>query len=85
MTSPSSMRTRRTTDTYYERALELVRPGGLIAIDNVLWDGNVIDESKTDEMTEAIRAINEKVRTDERVSICMVPIGDGLTLAVKRP
>ena len=72
-------------DTYYERALELVRPGGLIAIDNVLWDGNVIDESKTDEMTEAIRAINEKVRTDERVSICMVPIGDGLTLAVKRP
>ena len=72
-------------DTYYERALELVRPGGLIAIDNVLWDGNVIDKSKTHEMTEAIRAINEKVRTDERVSICMVPIGDGLTLAVKRP
>ena len=72
-------------DTYYERALELVRPGGLLAIDNVLWDGNVIDMNKTDAMTEAIRAINEKVRTDERVSICMVPIGDGLTLAVKRP
>lgn len=72
-------------DTYYERALELVRPGGLVAIDNVLWDGNVIDRNKTDAMTEAIRAINEKVRTDERVSICMVPIGDGLTLAVKRP
>ncbi len=72
-------------DTYYERALELVRPGGLLAIDNVLWDGNVIDKNKTDAMTEAIRAINEKVRTDERVSICMVPIGDGLTLAVKRP
>ena len=68
---------------YYERALVLVRPGGLIAIDNVLWDGKVIDASKTDADTEAIRAFNRKLHTDERVSLSLVPLGDGLTLACK--
>ena len=85
MILPSSRPIRRATTPNYERALDLVRPGGLIAIYNVLWNGNVIDKNRTDAMTEAIRAINEKVRIDDCVRICMVPIGDGLTLAVKRP
>jgi predicted O-methyltransferase YrrM len=68
---------------YYERALVLVRPGGLIAIDNVLWDGKVIDPGKTDGDTEAIRAFNRKLHADERVSLSLVPLGDGLTLACK--
>jgi caffeoyl-CoA O-methyltransferase len=55
----------------------------VIAIDNVLWDGNVIDASKTDADTEAIRAFNQKLRGDERVAISLVPLGDGLTLACK--
>lgn len=66
---------------YWERCLRLVRPGGLIAIDNVLWSGRVIDPSVTDSSTEAIRAINELVAYDSRVDISMLPIGDGLTLA----
>lgn len=68
---------------YYERALVLVRPGGLIAIDNVLWKGAVIDASQTDADTEAIRAFNRKLHGDERVSLSLVPLGDGLTLACK--
>jgi len=71
-------------DTYYERALTLVRPGGLITVDNVLWTGNVIDPDIDDEDTNAIRALNTKIGRDERVSVSMVPIGDGLTLARKR-
>ena len=67
-------------DGYVERALLLVRAGGLIAIDNVLWSGRVADPSDQDESTRAIRALNEKLATDERVDIAMVPIGDGLTL-----
>ncbi len=66
---------------YYERALELVRPGGLIAIDNVPWSGRVADPSDTESSTEAIRALNEQVAQDSRVNACIVPIGDGLTLA----
>jgi caffeoyl-CoA O-methyltransferase len=69
---------------YYERALQLVRTGGLIAIDNVLWGGDVADPANNDEDTVAIRALNEKVRTDERVTLAMIPLGDGLTLARKR-
>jgi predicted O-methyltransferase YrrM len=69
---------------YYERCLALVRPGGLIAIDNVLWHGRVIDPSATDADTEAIRAFNAKLAKDERVSLSLVPIGDGMTLARKR-
>jgi caffeoyl-CoA O-methyltransferase len=71
-------------DAYYELALELVRPGGLIAIDNTLWSGKVIDAGVTDDDTEAIRRLNEKLKTDERVTLSLVPIGDGLSLARKR-
>jgi caffeoyl-CoA O-methyltransferase len=68
---------------YYDRAFELVRQGGLIAADNVLWDGNVINPAATDVDTEAIRAFNLKVHADPRVAISMVPLGDGLMLACK--
>jgi caffeoyl-CoA O-methyltransferase len=68
---------------YYDRAMVLVRPGGLIAIDNVLWSGDVIDASKTDADTEAIRAFNRKLHADARVTLSLVPLGDGLTLACK--
>ena len=68
---------------YYERALQLLRPGGLIAVDNVLWDGSVIDPAVTDSDTEAIRAFNLKVRDDARVMPTLATIGDGLTLACK--
>jgi caffeoyl-CoA O-methyltransferase len=71
-------------DAYYERALRLVRPGGLIAIDNVLWSGRVADDADQDERTVAIRALNDKIATDERVDVAMVPIGDGMTLAFVR-
>lgn len=71
-------------DAYYERSLELLRPGGLIAIDNVFWDGAVADPAKHDPDTEAIRALNEKIHGDTRVTLTMVPVGDGLTLALKR-
>ena len=71
-------------DAYYEGALTLLRKGGLIGIDNVLWSGNVIDPTNTTPDTKAIRALNEKIATDPRVSISLVPIGDGLTLARKR-
>jgi predicted O-methyltransferase YrrM len=65
---------------YVEGALLLVRRGGLIAIDNVLWSGRVIDPAETDEDTQAIRDLNADLATDERVDIAMVPIADGLTL-----
>ena len=68
---------------YYERALKLLRTGGVIAIDNVLWDGNVVDESKTDADTQAIRAFNRKLHADTRIALTLVPLGDGLTLACK--
>ncbi len=71
-------------DLYYERCLELVRPGGLIAIDNVLWGGRVADGRRRDPDTRAIRALNEKLREDRRIRLSLVPIGDGLTLALKR-
>ncbi|MBH8573962.1 class I SAM-dependent methyltransferase [Nostocaceae cyanobacterium CENA369] len=71
-------------DGYYERVLELVRPGGLIAIDNVLWSGRVADPQFQDESTKVIRALNQKLHDDERVTLSLVPIGDGLTLALKR-
>ncbi|MEO0969731.1 MAG: class I SAM-dependent methyltransferase [Cyanobacteria bacterium J06639_18] len=70
-------------DNYYERALKLVRPGGLIAIDNVLWSGKVADPAIEDNRTKKIRALNQKLHQDERVNLSMVPIGDGLTLAMK--
>ncbi|MCH7692463.1 MAG: class I SAM-dependent methyltransferase [Proteobacteria bacterium] len=72
-------------DAYYERILTLLRPGGLVSVDNVLWNGRVIDTAKQDADTRAIRAFNEKIHADPRVSLSLVPIGDGLTLARKRP
>jgi caffeoyl-CoA O-methyltransferase len=71
-------------DNYYERGLKLLRKGGLLAIDNVLWGGSVIDPADRDLSTRCLRALNAKIRKDERVSIAMLPIGDGLTLARKR-
>ncbi len=68
-------------DDYYEASLELVRQGGLIAIDNVLWNGAVADEKQQDADTNALRALNRKLHDDQRVDISMLPIGDGLTLA----
>ncbi len=69
---------------YYELCLRLVRVGGCIAIDNTLWSGRVLDASDTSEDTAAIRALNDRIARDPRVRACIVPIGDGLTLAVRR-
>ena len=71
-------------DGYYECCLELLRSGGLIAIDNVLWNGGVVNDDLQDEDTLAIRALNRKVIADDRVDATLTPIGDGLTLAIKR-
>lgn len=68
-------------DGYYEACLRLVRPGGLIAIDNVLWSGRVADPAEKEPSTEAIRALNLKVRDDARVRSCLVSVGDGVILA----
>ncbi|MBX3015600.1 MAG: class I SAM-dependent methyltransferase [Caldilineaceae bacterium] len=70
--------------TYYEQAFKLVRRGGVIAIDNVLWGGSLIDEQKQDADSNALRALNQAIHKDDRVDVSMVPIGDGLTLARKR-
>ena len=69
---------------YYERALNLLRQGGVVLVDNVLWGGQVADPSKHDEGTVAIRGLNEKIRDDVRVYSVLVSIGDGLTMAVKQ-
>lgn len=68
---------------YFERCHDLLRPGGLVMIDNTLWDGKVVDSGDRDEDTEAIRAFNEYLRDREEIEISMVPIGDGLTLVRK--
>jgi predicted O-methyltransferase YrrM len=69
---------------YFEYALELLRPGGLIGIDNVLWGGSVANPDKQDAETIAIREFNSALHLDKRVDISMLPVGDGLTLARKR-
>ncbi len=74
---------KRNYPNYYERALELLRPGGIIAIDNVLWSGRVADPEDTDKRTVAIREFNQKLSQDPRVQISMLSIADGLTLAMK--
>jgi predicted O-methyltransferase YrrM len=71
-------------DRYYEQALQLVRTGGIIAIDNVFWSGRVADADTTDNRTKIIRSLNAKIQQDERVNISVIPIGDGLTLVMKR-
>ena len=68
---------------YYEYCLKLVRPGGIIAIDNVLWNGEVINPENQNENTNIIRELNKRIAEDKRVSMCMMPMGDGLTLARK--
>ncbi|HTS61546.1 MAG TPA: class I SAM-dependent methyltransferase [Candidatus Acidoferrales bacterium] len=74
---------KKNYENYYERALVLIRKGGIVAVDNVLWDGSVIDESDHDSDTEAIRAFNRKLHQDPRIALTLVPLGDGLTLACK--
>jgi len=71
-------------ENYYERVLQLLRGGGLIAIDNTIWSGKVADASAQDADTLAIRRLNEKLLHDERVALSMLTVGDGLTLAMKR-
>jgi len=68
---------------YYERALTLIRVGGLIAVDNTLWEGRVANPKARDADTKAIRDFNRHLRDDRRVHLCLVPIGDGLSLALK--
>lgn len=69
---------------YYEQVLTLLRPGGLMTVDNTLWSGKVADDKEQDADTLALRAFNDKVHRDERVDVSLVPIGDGLTLVRKR-
>ena len=71
-------------DGYYERCLALLRPGGVIAIDNALWGGSVANSAKNSEDTQAIRALNEKISRDPRVEAYLAPVGDGVHLAWKR-
>lgn len=71
-------------DAYYEGALRLVRPGGLILIDNTLWSGAVADLTVSDADTAALRALNKKLHGDERIDYCLTPLGDGLTLCRRR-
>lgn len=69
---------------YYELCLQLVRPGGAIAIDNVLWYGRVADPTVTDSRTQVLRQLNQQIHQDDRVEISLLPIGDGLTIARKK-
>lgn len=71
-------------DAYYERSLELLRPGGLVVLDNMLRDGRVVDPDPDDESTQAICRLNEKIHADDRVHVSLLPVADGLTLALKR-
>lgn len=70
---------------YYEGCLALLRPGGVIAVDNALWNGRVADPAVTDEETAALRRLNAHVLADPRVDAALLPVGDGLLLAVKHP
>ena len=71
-------------DHYYELCLQLIRPGGLITVDNVLWGGTVSDDAINDVDTNSIRALNDKLHQDERIDLSLVPVGDGFTLAMIR-
>ncbi|KAH7969259.1 hypothetical protein HPB52_016314 [Rhipicephalus sanguineus] len=75
---------KESSDDYYERSLQLVRRNGIIAIDNVLWHTRTFNPNINDPRTEATRRLNRKLATDERVQISMVPIGDGVTLVLKK-
>ena len=69
---------------YFERCLKLLRPGGLIAVDNTLWSGRVLDGNSAEKDTRAIRAFNRRLQRDRRVEVALLTVGDGLTLALKR-
>jgi O-methyltransferase len=71
-------------DAYYERCLKLVRRGGIILVDNVLWRGRVANLAEKDEDTKAIRALSAKLKTDERVDLALFAVGDGMSCALKR-
>jgi predicted O-methyltransferase YrrM len=71
-------------EAYYERCLQLLRPGGLMLFDNTLWSGRVADPDNHDDDTEALRRMNTRLHTDERVTLSLLPIADGLTLAIRR-
>ena len=71
-------------DAYYESCLSLLRSGGMIALDNMLWSGEVVNRSVRDADTKALRALNAKIRDDERVDSCLLTVGDGVMLARKR-
>jgi predicted O-methyltransferase YrrM len=76
---------KKSYDTYYERALSLVRPNGLILLDNMLWGGAVADPDDHHKQTASLRALNAKLHHDRRISVSLLPLGDGLTVARKRP
>jgi predicted O-methyltransferase YrrM len=76
---------KKSYDAYYEKALVLVRPGGLILLDNMLWGGAVADPSNQERQTVGLRALNAKLHRDERIALSLLPLGDGLTLACRRP
>jgi predicted O-methyltransferase YrrM len=71
-------------DGYYERLLRLIRPGGLIAVDNTLWGGEVVNSDADDADTRALQAFNVKLAGDERITLCLLPVADGVTLARRR-
>jgi predicted O-methyltransferase YrrM len=75
---------KKSYPAYYERCVRLLRPGGVVALDNVLWGGEIVDMTKQDHDTLALRAVNELVRDDERVTEVLLPVADGMTLARKR-
>ena len=75
---------KETYDTYYEQSLRLLRPGGVVALDNMFRDGRVTDSDVEDESVRAIQRLNEKIHDDERVDLSMLPLADGVTLAMKR-
>ena len=69
---------------YYEASMDLIKKNGLIVIDNVLWHGEVIDNTKNDKFTNIIRDFNTHIKKDSRVEKNIIPIGDGLTICIKR-
>ncbi|XP_029608230.1 catechol O-methyltransferase domain-containing protein 1-like isoform X2 [Salmo trutta] len=75
---------KRNYDRYYEKSLELVRQGGIIAIDNVLWSGKWVDPAPDDLTSQTLDKLNKKLHMDQRIDLSMLTVGDGLTLAIKR-
>lgn len=75
---------KKNYDNYYERCLQLVRPGGLILLDNTLWGGALADPDNQHEIVQMLRKFNQKLHQDQRVDLSLVTIGDGLTLAQRR-